>query len=938
MRQTKPPHNKQSARVSLAFLIASAITLGMLILAITLVAQSYRGMEQAKVTAAAATARQLALSVDDRINAITQPPATALALLRHDPLTRSSTLEQRLQRLPVIADVLTSSDIVSAVYAGYDNGDFFLFRKIRSSGSLQFPDAPTNSRYLLQSLEYQGNLREGIWQFYNSDLELLERRSLPDYDYDPRQRPWYQAARAGDSLQLSAPYVFFTTQETGLTLSQRAASIPGTVLGVDVTVTDLGSQLAELKQTAGSRLAIVSASGELLADADGNTEPDAVIRQVLEPGTNREIRRFHQQGRDWYGMAEQLGTLPDEALSVVVAIPSDELLADVWAALARQTAIAGAIALLLLILGWFMGRQVGKPLERLTDRVSSLSRFRFDTPIRSESHIREASELSIALDDMARTIRSFQNIATVLNRGQDLNQLLRDILDQIIAIVSQERGAIYLYSSHEHKLDLAVNRGLELPASLPAINQAADDNEIIRQLRNHISGHPVFAILRNRRKKLIGALIIEMEVGDHTHLSDDLIVFVDEIAGSAAVAIETRELIESQQALLDGFIRLVASAIDAKSPYTGGHCERVPKLAQMITEVAEQASEGPFADFRMNEDERYEFHLAAWLHDCGKITSPEYVVDKAVKLETIYNRIHEIRARFEILHRDAEIHYLQACLNGEDPTQAARYRDEAQAQLQADFGFLANANVGSESMSDEDVARIRQIGAQTWQRHFSDRLGLSGDEQQALAGSPDAALPATEPLLADKPWHIRTWGDRVPPVQRDDPRNLWGFDMKLPEYAYNRGELHNLTIQYGTLTEEERFRINEHIVQTICMLDALPLPDRLARVPRLAGTHHERMDGKGYPFGLSGEDMSIPEKIMAVADIFEALTAVDRPYKQGKTLSEALNIMDNMTRQGHIDRDVFLLFVRSGTYRRYGDQHLKAEQIDTVDESLFMKP
>ena len=938
MRQTKPPHNKQTARVSLAFLIASAITLGMLILAITLVAQSYRGMEQAKVTAAAATARQLALSVDDRINAITQPPATALALLRHDPLTQSSTLEQRLQRLPVIADVLTSSDIVSAVYAGYDNGDFFLFRKIRSSGSLQFPDAPATSRYLLQSLEYQGNLRKGIWQFYNSDLELLERRSLPDYDYDPRQRPWYQAARAGDSLQLSAPYVFFTTQETGLTLSQRAASIPGTVLGVDVTVTDLGSQLAELKQTAGSRLAIVSASGELLADADGNTEPDAVIRQVLEPGTNREIRRFHQQGRDWYGMAEQLGTLPDESLSVVVAIPSDELLADVWAALARQTAIAGAIALLLLILGWFMGRQVGKPLERLTDRVSSLSRFRFDTPIRSESHIREASELSIALDDMARTIRSFQNIATVLNRGQDLNQLLRDILDQIIAIVSQERGAIYLYSSHEHKLDLAVNRGLELPASLPAINQAADDNEIIRQLRNHISGHPVFAILRNRRKKLIGALIIEMEVGDHTHLSDDLIVFVDEIAGSAAVAIETRELIESQQALLDGFIRLVASAIDAKSPYTGGHCERVPKLAQMITEVAEQASEGPFAHFRMNEDERYEFHLAAWLHDCGKITSPEYVVDKAVKLETIYNRIHEIRARFEILHRDAEIRYLQACLNGEDPTEAARYRDEAQAQLQADFGFLANANVGSESMSDEDVARIRQIGAQTWQRHFSDRLGLSGDEQQALADSPEAALPATEPLLADKPWHIRTWGDRVPPVQRDDPRNLWGFDMKLPEYAYNRGELHNLTIQYGTLTEEERFRINEHIVQTICMLDALPLPDRLARVPRLAGTHHERVDGKGYPFGLSGEDMSIPEKIMAVADIFEALTAVDRPYKQGKTLSEALNIMDNMTRQGHIDREVFLLFVRSGTYRRYGAQHLKAEQIDTVDESLFMKP
>lgn len=928
---------RQAARVSLAFLIASAITLGMLTLAIVLVAQSYRGMEQAKVTAAAATARQLAISVDDRINAITQPPATALAVLRHDALNQRSNLDQRLQRLPVIADVLASSSIVSAVYAGYDNGDFLLFRKVHSSGSLQFPDAPENTRYLLQSLERKGQKRLGIWRFYNEALGLLEHRVLKHYDYDPRTRPWYQNALAGNTLQLSAPYVFFTTQETGLTLSQGAANAPGTVLGVDVTVTDLGDQLAELKQTPGSRLAIMSETGELLADASRKTEPDDILAKAMRTGNAPGIRRFEHQGREWYGMTEPLETLPGEALSIVVAIPSDELLADVWAALARQTTIASAIALLLLILGWCLGRQVGKPLERLTNRVSNLSRFRFDTQVRSESHIREASELGIALDDMARTIRSFQSIATVLNRGQDLNQLLRDILDQIIAIVSQQRGAIYLFNSHQQQLDLAVNRGLALPDCLTDIEPTADDNEIIHQLRSHITGHPVFAILRNRRKKLIGALIIEMEHGSHTHLSDDLIVFVDEIAGSAAVAIETRELIESQQALLDGIIRLVAGAIDAKSPYTGGHCERVPRLAQMLTEVAEHATEGPFADFRMTEDERYEFHLAAWLHDCGKITSPEYVVDKSVKLETIYNRIHEIRTRFEVLHRDADIHYLRTCLASGDPEQAEREKDARQARLQSDFAFLANANLGSEAMSDSDVARIRKIAAQTWQRHFNDRSGLSSDEQQALAGIPEQSLPATETLLADKPWHLRPWGDRVPPVQRDDPRNRWGFNMALPEHAYNRGELHNLTIQYGTLSEEERFRINEHIVQTICMLDALPLPDRLANVPRLAGTHHERMDGQGYPYGLRGEDMSIPERIMAVADIFEALTAVDRPYKQGKTLSEALGIMSKMAQQGHIDPEVFQLFVSSGTYRRYGEQHLNASQIDAVDESLFMK-
>lgn len=930
--------NRQSARVSLAFLIASAITLGMLVLAIVLVAQSYRGMEEAKVTATASTARQLAVSVDDRIRAITEPPSTALAVLRHDPLTEQTSLAGRLERLPVIADVLLSSDIVSAVYAGYDTGDFFLFRKLTAASGQQFPDIPPNSRYLLQSLEVRDGEHHGAWRFYDSALTLLEHRPLARYDYDPRQRPWYLLARNNHQLQLSSPYVFYSTGETGLTLSRHAQQAPGTVLGMDVTVSDLGAQLSELKQTPGSQLAIVSEEGELLADANKSTRLDPVIEATLIDGSATEILRFRHEGRDWYGITEPLTTLAGEQLSIVVAIPSDELLADVWAALAHQTTIAAGLALLLLLLGWFLGRQVGKPLEQLTDRVGHLSRFRFDVPIRTDSRIREASELSIALDDMARTIRSFQNISTVLNRGQDLYQLLRDILDQIIAILSQKRGAIYLYDSHQRVLELAVNQGLNLPEQLVGVDQETDNNDLLRQLRRTIGGHPVFAILRNRNKKLIGALIIEMEHGSHTRLSEDLIVFVEEVAGSAAVAIETRELIESQQALLDGIIRLVANAIDAKSPYTGGHCERVPKLAQMLAAAAEKATEGVFSDFRMTDDERYEFRLAAWLHDCGKITSPEYVVDKAVKLETLYNRMHEIRTRFEVLHRDVEITCLNACLAGADRQQAEQTKHSEQARLQEEFAFLATANLGSEAMSEDDAERIRAIGAQTWQRHFSDRLGLSADEQQALAGLPEPSLPAAEPLLADKPSHLRPWGDRVPPVRADDPRNTWGFDMALPEYAYNRGELHNLTIPHGTLTDEERFRINEHIVQTICMLDALPLPDRLAQVPRLAGTHHERMDGKGYPYGRHGEDMSIPERIMAVADIYEALTAVDRPYKQGKTLSEALTIMDRMARTGHIDQAVFQLFVSSGIYRRYAEEHLSPSQIDAVDESLFMKP
>lgn len=936
---------RQAAQVSLALLIASAITLGMLVLTIVLIGQSFRGMEAAKVSAAGATARQLAVSVDDRIQAITAPPSTALAVLSHDTLAGAKRLAQRLDRLPVLADILTSSDIVSAVYAGYQNGDFVLLRKVRSSGTLQFPDAPNETRFLLQTMTHGGNRTPGQWFFFDTNMQLLEERAVPEYNYDPRTRPWFNAAKASDATELSAPYAFFTTQETGITLSRRASEEtggPDTIFGIDVTVTDLSTQLAELRQTPNTRIAIVNQDREVLADSVNAREPGPAISGALDRAGNHSegtsITRFSADGQDWYGMAEPLSALQQEGLTITVAIPSDELLAEVWDALARQTVIAGLIALLLLVIGWFLGRRVGRPLEHLTEQVSRLSRFRFDTPVRSDSHIREARQLSVALDDMAKTIRSFQSIATVLNRGQDLNHLLRDILEQIIHIVGQERGGIYLFTRQKNQLALAVKQDLDLPETITNVQAESDDNDIIRLLRQQIPGHPVFAVLRNRGKQLIGVLAIEMEVGDHTQLSDDLIVFVDEIAGSAAVAIETRELIESQQALLEGIIRLVANAIDAKSPYTGGHCERVPKLAQMLVDEAIASNERAFDSFTMTEEQKQEFHLAAWLHDCGKITSPEYVVDKAVKLETIHNRIHEIRTRFEVLHRDAEIRFLHRRLAGDDEAAADAERHATQARLQEEFGLIAKANQGGEFMSQDDIEKIRSIGEQTWVRHFSDRLGLSPDENNALEDRPEPPLPCVEQLLADKPEHLRPWGEHIPPVRKDDPRNLWGFDMELPEYAYNRGELHNLTVAKGTLTDEERFKINEHIVQTICMLDALPLPDRLANVPKLAGTHHERMDGHGYPCGLTAAEMGIPERIMAVADVFEALTAVDRPYKEGKTLTESLTIMARMVEDGHIDREVFELFIRSGTYRRYARQHLQPGQIDHVDESLFMKP
>jgi HD-GYP domain-containing protein (c-di-GMP phosphodiesterase class II) len=394
-----------------------------------------------------------------------------------------------------------------------------------------------------------------------------------------------------------------------------------------------------------------------------------------------------------------------------------------------------------------------------------------------------------------------------------------------------------------------------------------------------------------------------------------------------------RHLLEQQRKLFDDFTKLIAGAIDAKSPYTGGHCARVPIVAEMLADAAYKSDAGPFSDFSMDTaDQRWEFEVAAWLHDCGKVTTPEYVVDKATKLETIYNRIHEIRTRFEVLLRDAEIDYYRKRLNGDaDQNLLEAALNETQKQIAADFAFVAECNIGGEFMADEKIARLQKIAARTWVRHLDDRIGISQDEAALKNREPAPALPVIEHVLADKPEHI---------IHRTDPDpfkgNPHGFNMPVPDHQYNLGELYNLGIRKGTLSAEDRFKINEHIIQTIIMLGRLEFPEYLANVPEFAGAHHETMIGTGYPRGLKKEEMSIPARIMAIADIFEALTAADRPYKKPKTLSEALRIMSFMRNDQHIDADLFELFLTSGVCQAYAEKYLDPAQIDGVDVTQYM--
>jgi HD-GYP domain-containing protein (c-di-GMP phosphodiesterase class II) len=442
--------------------------------------------------------------------------------------------------------------------------------------------------------------------------------------------------------------------------------------------------------------------------------------------------------------------------------------------------------------------------------------------------------------------------------------------------------------------------------------------------------------MRRRNGDVVGVLqfmnAMDPDGGDIVPFARGVVDLLEAMASQAAVSLDVNELIDEQSALLDAIVRIIALAIDARSPYTGGHCRRVPELSVMLAEAASAETAGKLGDFRLDgEDAWREFRIGAWLHDCGKIAVPDHIIDKSTKLEMIYNRIHEVRTRFEVLWRDAEIRRLQALLGGADAEVAEREALAEKQALQEEFAFVAACNIGCDFMGVEKAARLREIGARTWLRHFDNRIGISEDERMRMADVPSPSLPATECLLADHP-HVITPRDEA---QMPDPK--FGFKMSVPDHIANEGELYNLCVMRGTLTEEERFRINEHMIHTVITLEGLPFPKNMRRVPEYASTHHETLIGTGYPRRLSGEQLSVPARIVAIADIFEALTAADRPYKKPMPLSESIRILAGLRDQQHIDADLFDLFLSSGVYLKYAQHFLRPEQIDEVDVSLYLQ-
>ena len=393
--------------------------------------------------------------------------------------------------------------------------------------------------------------------------------------------------------------------------------------------------------------------------------------------------------------------------------------------------------------------------------------------------------------------------------------------------------------------------------------------------------------LKNHENDIVGVMQLinatDKKSGKVVAFSDNMQHQVESLASQGAVALTNKRLVAELKSLFESFIQLIATAIDKKSPYTGGHCERVPEITMLLADAVEKTTEGKYADFTMTEDERYELYLAGWLHDCGKVATPPHVVDKGMKLETITDRIEVMDTRFEVLKRDAEIAKLKkqielmtkGSVNGEIKTLEEDLTTRIE-ELSLDQTFIQKTNRGGEFMEEEDQKRVADIGNYKW--------NLEGEETNF-------------------------------------------FDEK---------DVRNLQIPKGTLLPEEREIINDHIVITIDMLNKLPYPKNLRKIPEFAGGHHEKLDGTGYPKGLKDEEMSVQAKMMAIADIYEALTAADRPYKDGKKLSQAMRIMGFMKKDYEIDEELFAIFVKSGVYKQYAEKYLGEDQLDEIDEAAAL--
>ncbi len=897
------------------------------------------------------------------------PPLDALA---QGPLEGADTLAKRLQFLPVARALLEGFPILHNIFVGYKDGDIFMVSRLNAEKFRLRVFAPEGSILMVTAAKGAPHPHVVKNLFFDKDLKLIGQNqnsaSLPDAIY---QREWYAEAMQREGRIETKPLLLNGTNQAAIELIQRTRNGQA-ALGLSILLEDLSKELKREMHTQGAHLVLFQSDGTPIASGRGITVEEngssrlRVLKDFPEPiregvelyhkGLRGNSEYVDKDGREWLLSINEVSLGGGAKDFVVLGVPQDEIFKNANEFLsAALLGIAGTL-LFAVPLIYLATRRISAPLRDLSKQIRRSPHVLAEGGYR-DSGIAEIRNLSKDVGQMRERLQKILDIMNAIGTGKDFPSLFKHVVKNIVDMGEADGCVLILLQDNKEVMDTGNiywkdGKSIVFPVydkdearqNRLAIYRAMKNNELVREvvtktdprakipaLAKMFAGLKTDSLevlalpLRDRTGTPLGALALIKRCGkEPCGFSNAQAGFIEAFAHAAAIVLETQSLLNQQRALRDSLIHILAGAIDAKSPYTGGHCARVPTIFQMLLEAGCNAKEGPLADFTLDEDGWEEARISAWLHDCGKVTTPEYVMDKATKLETLYDRIHEVRTRFEVLKRDAEIAFWRKVAFGADEETERTKLEAALRELDDDFAFVASCNGGAEAMAKDELERLAAIGRRVWTRTLDKSLGVSRGELARITAAAAPPPPVEEPLLADNPEHIIPRG----PEDILPPDNPWGFKLDMPEALYNRGELYNLSISYGTLTPEERYKINDHITQTIIMLMRLPLPKELARVPEIAGAHHETMKGTGYPRCLRREEMSWSARMMAVADIFEALTAWDRPYKASKTLSEALKIMDKMRKTGQIDSDVYELFLRSNIPQRYAKKYLKPEQND----------
>jgi len=836
------------------------------------------------------------------------------------------TISKKNVLFPIITNYISIADYVYGVYLGLGDDTFYIIYNVNLSKKMsEALKAPKGASWLIKRNKKEGENFVSTKIFIDKNLNILKTLK-ENTSYRPTKRPWYKKAIQANGMIKTEPYVFDALQEAGVTYSKKINSQKGTVLSVDITLSTLSQLLKNQNLPKGSSAFLYKKDGTLLGSFNQlskNQHPkniqEVLPNQIIQ--NNKVIDQNKQvnltiDSKEYIKYTKKIGldNLSDDYLTIIS--PLDPIMRPFIEDIYNTIFISLIIGIVLIaIFTYYSTRVLVDPLLQLKEENNKIKNKDYDNIKAVSSIFFEIFELSNAFLGMVKSIKEktlnnekLIDIAYKISSEDNYDVLLEKVLLGAKDLSHADGGTLYIFNEEESTLEykMVLNTSLNISldndsvknwpkvrlydeegdpnkrniSAMSALEDRliciddiynSDDYEFagvktFDRQNNYKTTSMLVIPIKDRDGDLVGViqLINKVVEGEQLPFNEADKALIRSMASISSMVLHNRKLVQDLENMLYGLISSIGTALGEKSGYTGKHVDKVAELTLLIANAIND-DDTVFKDVNFSKEYIEELTLAAWLHDIGKITTPEYVVDKATRLETIYDRLGFVAAKIEIAKRDIKLKLLENKIDEQTSKDMIK-------TLEEDLEFIATLNKGGEFMSSENQSRLDEI------------------------------------------------------LDRED---IFINNERVKILSEN--EYYNLSIKKGTLTDEEREVINNHVLVSYEMLKKVNFPKKLSNVAILAGSHHKTVDGKGYAHkDIIDLQMSIGDKILAVADIFEALSAHDRPYRGANKLSEIVKILSFMIKDKHIDEQIVKFFIEKGVYQEYADKYFLEDQMDEI--------